>query len=113
MIVNPNSGKSKALKIYEKYAAPLFKDCDINADVWGKFYHYSEPYFIIGIRSTDINHLNRYTPKCNYLCLYFKYVRNSKTLAESCIFMPLLAVTQKPKEPTEILNNYDLFHVNG
>lgn len=34
VIINPNSGKRRALKVYRKYAVPLFEDCGIQADVW-------------------------------------------------------------------------------
>ena len=36
VIINPNSGKKKGIKVYQKSAAPLFKLCGVKVDVIGK-----------------------------------------------------------------------------
>ena len=37
VIINPNSGRKRGIKIYQKIASPLFKLCDVKTDVIGKF----------------------------------------------------------------------------
>ena len=36
VVINPNAGKKKGLKVYQKFAVPLFDLCDVKADVIGK-----------------------------------------------------------------------------